>query len=223
MTYCYQFKCSSIRLVQVSSNAFIWLQEIQTFCTNTSPWESNGVDVSRKSEMIMWLTRSKRSSAIFIEITEVLPSWLGSCMMAQLICLLSGRSIDKSRTRQRNELMRLWWPVKSDLHFRPAVSFQGFQSYRDFGNILKEKNLEVERRFVNRCELHPSDLNKLSRWRQPFRKQVLSVISSSSHAKRADSEREGLPARALLTRRKFLFYTESRLLVVATCFYYKQI
>ena len=159
MTYCYQFKCSSIRLVQVSSNAFIWLQEIQTFCTNTSPWESNGVDVSRKSEMIMWLTRSKRSSAIFIEITEVLPSWLGSCMMAQLICLLSGRSIDKSRTRQRNELMRLWWPVKSDLYFRPAVSFQGFQSYRDFGNILKEKNLEVERRFVNRCELHPSDLN----------------------------------------------------------------
>ena len=29
--------CSSIRLVQVSSNAFIWLQEIQTFCINTSP------------------------------------------------------------------------------------------------------------------------------------------------------------------------------------------
>ncbi|CAH3033258.1 unnamed protein product [Porites lobata] len=26
------------------------------------------------------------------------------------------------------------------------ISFQGFQSYRDFGNILKEKNLEVERR-----------------------------------------------------------------------------
>ena len=31
------------------------------------------------------------------------------------------------------------------------ISFQGFQSYRDFGNILKEKNLEVEIRFVNHC------------------------------------------------------------------------
>ena len=47
------------------------------------------------------------------------------------------------------------------------ISFQGFQSYRDFGNILKEKNLEVERRFVNRCVIKSGVKNKLSRWQQP--------------------------------------------------------
>ena len=47
------------------------------------------------------------------------------------------------------------------------ISFQGFQSYRDFGNILKEKNLEVERRFVNRCVIKYGVKNKLSRWQQP--------------------------------------------------------
>ena len=34
---------------------------------------------------------------------------------------------------------------------KKGISFQGFQSYRDFDNVLREKNLEVERRFVNCC------------------------------------------------------------------------
>ena len=67
------------------------------------------------------------------------------------------------------------------------ISFQGFQSYRDFGNILKEKNLEVERRFVNRC-LIKSGVKQTESLASAC-KQFRLVISSSSHDKRAVGER----------------------------------
>ena len=66
------------------------------------------------------------------------------------------------------------------------ISFQGFQSYRDFGNILKEKNLEVERRFVNRCVI-TSGVKRTESLAAAC--LVRLVISSSSHAKRAGGER----------------------------------
>lgn len=67
------------------------------------------------------------------------------------------------------------------------ISFQGFQSYRDFGNILKEKNLEVERRFVNRCVITSGV--KQTESLAAACMQLRLVISSSSHAKRAVGER----------------------------------
>ena len=96
------------------------------------------------------------------------------------------------------------------------ISFQGFQSYRDFGNILKEKNLEVERRFVNRCVI-TSGIKQTESLAAACKQVRLVISSSSRHDKRAARGREGLLAKALLTRRKFLFYTASSLLV-ATCF-----
>ena len=148
-------ECSSIRLVQISSNAFIWLQEIQTFCINTSPWESN--QWSRCFEEV-------RNDHVADSIKTIFRNFHRNhrgftFVVGELYDGTTHLFVKQSKYWQiKNEIEERVDETLPDVaQFRDVtiikrrISFQGFQSYRDFDNVLREKNLEVERRFVNCC------------------------------------------------------------------------